>query len=252
MLLPLCLCGQGAYRLTRADIGWVAGGVAWAGGGQLVQSRVAAWDSGGLAALDAGAVPAIDRLNLGIWRPGLARASDVGVGLLCLSPLALFAGGDARSEAKAVLVMGAEVALFSYGTVTAVKGIVHRTRPYAYGTAAPLWKRLEPEARLSFVSGHTAVSAAACFYGAKVFHDLHPGSPWRKWVWAGAALAPAGIAALRVGAGRHFLTDVAAGYAIGAFTGWLVPQLHRRRDDAVGIAPIFLPDGAGMALEWRF
>ena len=34
---------------------------------------------------------------------------------------------------------------------------------------------------------------------------------------------------LRVRAGKHFLTDVIAGYAVGATIGILVPHLHRNQ-----------------------
>jgi membrane-associated phospholipid phosphatase len=77
--------------------------------------------------------------------------------------------------------------------------------------------------RLSFVSGHTANTGAPSFFAATVLHDLNPDSPSRPYFWAGAAVVPQATAYARYRAGKHFLTNIAAGYALGAAPGILIP-----------------------------
>lgn len=47
-----------------------------------------------------------------------------------------------------------------------------------------------------------------------------------------AAATTTGV--LRIVSGRHFTTDVLAGAALGALTGWLVPKWHEIDDMASG------------------
>jgi membrane-associated phospholipid phosphatase len=91
-----------------------------------------------------------------------------------------------------------------------------------------LEERLHKYAENSFFAGHTAATASVAFFTAKVFHDLHPGSPWRPVVWGAAAAVPATVGYLRLRAGKHFLSDNIVGYAVGATIGILVPELHKR------------------------
>jgi membrane-associated phospholipid phosphatase len=57
----------------------------------------------------------------------------------------------------------------------------------------------------------------------------HPESPMR-WVILGAGGALTGLTALaRDEAGNHFPSDVIVGTFIGAFSGFVVPYLHRKK-----------------------
>ena len=149
--------------------------------------------------------------------------------------------------------MGAEAGLFSMGLVNTAKGLAQRTRPFAYGTAAPIDELTSPHARLSFFSGHTCFAATASFFAARVFADMHPDSKARSWVWASAAAIPAGVATMRILAGKHFLSDVLTGYAVGAAVGILVPTLHRTNAaKRISMGPLYLPGGGGFQAEMRF
>ena len=90
--------------------------------------------------------------------------------------------------------------------------------------------------RRSFLSGHTSNTAAMTFFFAKVFTDTHPDVKNKAIVWSVAAAIPAAIGYLRFEAGRHFPTDVLAGYALGAAIGYLVPALHL--SDKVDLRPM--------------
>ena len=47
-------------------------------------------------------------------------------------------------------------------------------------------------------------------------------------LFAGAAVPPAVVGYYRMKGGKHFRTDVLAGIAVGAATGILIPELHKR------------------------
>jgi membrane-associated phospholipid phosphatase len=143
----------------------------------------------------------------------------------------LFAHKPERDGFWTIAMMGAEAAMFSYGVVGITKASVLRPRPFLYqGSAAPLEEQLKPDARFSFFSGHTAFPATALFFGASVFSGYHPDSKLKPLVWTLAAVGPMMTGFLRIKAGKHFPTDVATGYVLGAGIGLLVPWLHRSKD----------------------
>ncbi|HKP94246.1 MAG TPA: phosphatase PAP2 family protein, partial [Fibrobacteria bacterium] len=80
----------------------------------------------------------------------------------------------------------------------------------------------------------------------------HPDSEYQGLIWAGSLGAATAVAGLRVAAGRHFLSDVAAGAAIGSLFGWGFPYLHLRSDGAgrLGVGT----DGTSLypVMTWTF
>jgi membrane-associated phospholipid phosphatase len=58
----------------------------------------------------------------------------------------------------------------------------------------------------------------------------------RVWLWGLAAVGPLGMAATRVGAGRHFYSDVLTGALVGGLLGGLVPLVHPRRPEGARVA----------------
>jgi undecaprenyl-diphosphatase len=80
------------------------------------------------------------------------------------------------------------------------------------------------------------------------FAAEYPGSKWKIPVIAGSYTLAAGIAALRIASGNHFITDVLAGAAIGSLYGWLVPFLHQRRNTNVAITPV----ANGLMVSYKF
>lgn len=252
-LAPLISSAQGPYRLRKADIGIGIGAAAFAGVGYVAQANVKPFTISTLSAQDPLKIPRFDRLNVGDWRPSAAKVSDIVVVAACAAPLTLLIGSGERRDFPTILVMGAEAGLISFGLVNTTKGLVHRTRPYAYGQVAPLQERLSSHARLSFFSGHTGFTATASFFAAQVYADYHPESKWKALVWAGAAFAPAAVGYLRVRAGKHFLSDVVTGYAVGAASGLLVPILHRRLGEGdMSLSPSFWGSGSGVVFCWRW
>lgn len=152
-----------------------------------------------------------------------AHTRDAGA----LAPLLLLAFPRTRAEAGRIGVLLAETYLISSGVTTALKAGVKRTRPYVFSEAMDPNATLTKHDRTSFISGHTSATATGAFFFAQVYADYHPDSPARPFVWAAAATLPAVSGFLRVRAGRHYPTDVIAGYLVGGAIGIAVPRLHR-------------------------
>ena len=181
-----------------------------------------------LARLNKNDVPKIDRWIAGKYSESYQLAGDllcyptllIAPGLLALNPAA-------RGRFGQVAALYLETMLTSDAMFTMTVGNVSRARPYLYGTEGGSG-RSGKIATNSFFAGHTAHTATATFFAAKVFHDFNPDSPAQPYIWTAAALVPAVVAYTRIEAGKHFLTDNLVGYTIGATMGVLVPQLHKK------------------------
>ena len=152
-------------------------------------------------------------------------------------------------------VIGLEANLINYLIGDMTKIAVGRIRPYVYNPDVDLELKLEKKARKSFFSGHTSFSAVNSFFIAKVFSDYYPDSKWKYVVWTASSLIPAWTGVERVLAGKHFPSDVIAGYAIGALTGYFIPQMHKNlqkkeRNTSIFIGPSYR--STGVALKWIF
>jgi len=142
-------------------------------------------------------------------------------------PFILLAGEISRKEFPKVFLLYTETALLNAGLTLLTKYTVRRPRPFNYDPNTSLEKKMDVNAKASFFSGHTSVAANNSFFAAKVFSDYYPNSKWKPIVWTAAVTIPAITGYLRVRGGRHFPTDVIAGYLVGAAAGYLVPHLHR-------------------------
>jgi membrane-associated phospholipid phosphatase len=247
-LVPLLCVGQPVYRLGRLDAVGVGLGLGLSLTGLVLSTQAEGY--GGALPLDPEQVNGLDRFATRQWSPWWQKASDFTATMSAQSCVLALASRPVRREAATLAVMGAETGLWLFGLAATTKALALRPRPYLYDDQAPLEKQRADDARFSFFSMHTCLTAGASFFTAKVLHDLHPEARWRKWVWAGAALAPLCVGAMRVRGGMHFPTDVAVGYAVGAGVGLLVPVLHRVRPEGAGLE--VFPSAGGLGLAWRF
>ncbi|WP_286130632.1 phosphatase PAP2 family protein [Solirubrum puertoriconensis] len=186
-------------------------------------------------------VNGFDRFAAGYYNPDVKKASDYPFYGSFAAPAALIlADSKVRDKAGQVGVLYLEAisltgALFTLSTAT-----VERSRPLAYSNdpRLTLSQRGNNNANNSFFAGHTAATATNTFFFAKVFHDFHPESAARPFVWTAAAAIPAAVGYMRLKAGKHFLSDNLVGYAVGAASGILVPQLHKKRRGGVSMVPM--------------
>lgn len=181
-----------------------------------------------LATLSKDDLPFFDRGNAGYYSPSIDKASYIPFQASFAMPVVLMlVNKNERQHAGQVLVMYTETMAITGALFTLSAGLINRPRPFVYGTKAPLDKRLDKDAQRSFYAGHTAATAAATFFMAKVFSDFNPDSKARPIVWTVAATLPAVVGYMRYKAGHHFLSDNVVGYGLGAAAGILVPKFHR-------------------------
>ncbi|PRY10689.1 PAP2 superfamily protein [Pontibacter ummariensis] len=143
-------------------------------------------------------------------------------------PVLLLLNDNVGSKAGQVMLLYVETMAVTGTIFTLTNGNVERTRPLVYSEDVDISEKNDGNARNSFFAGHTAATASATFFAAKVFHDFNPDSKARPYIWAAAAAIPATVGYLRLRAGKHFLSDNLIGYAVGAAAGILVPQLHKK------------------------
>lgn len=167
--------------------------------------------------------------------------SDIGMNVSFALPGLLMLDRKIRPDGWRLLVLYLETEaivgnVYSYGGAL----WVDRTRPFLYNPDFDLDPKLETGTRNSFYSGHTASTACATFFMAKVFTDYHPELGSKKWMYYGLALAPpAFVGFMRYKAAKHFPSDILIGATVGAATGILIPQLHKRtaKGRDVGMIP---------------
>jgi membrane-associated phospholipid phosphatase len=231
MLLAL-LCGPALfaeggdafpYALDPVkDSAWAAGDLALYGASLYLGGVKSSADS---TALDRSKIPFFDRLYTTSHSATLGTAADVLVVAFAAAPAVVLPGLNTK-ETLTVGAMYGETLGLAYSLDAAVKSVVVRYRPYAYSSPPPSDIGSQDIAS-SFPSRHSTLAFASAVFAASVFDELHPDSPYRGAVWAGGLGVATLISSLRVVSGDHFVSDVAAGAALGALIGFGVPYLHR-------------------------
>lgn len=206
--------------------------------------------------LDRNDVNAFDRGATYNWNENAQKASDIMMFSSVLLPALFLVNHHTGSDIGPLLVMGLEVVSTTFGITSSVKHTVNRTRPYVYNTNLSTDIRTNNQSRKSFFSGHTATSASITFFFAKVMNDYHPNMKTgiKIGLWSFAALVPATTGYLRVRGGNHFRTDVITGYIVGAFTGWVIPHLHKKKAIHSGFSfyPVRQFGVNGMGFTYKF
>lgn len=241
------------FQLGWQDAGWMAGGLLI----QIpAQIRYRAMPSADTAALNRKDLYAIDRWAAGTYSSKAALASDLLIVPFGALPIALTAL-DAFQNQQGPMPVAIDVAIFAEAIAFSsafsllVRSLQIHPRPLVYGKDVPAHKRLSGEASGSFYSGHANGAFLSAIYLAYTYPLRHPEFKGEAWLWAGSLTMATTIAALRVGAGKHFPTDVIVGAATGAFFGWLFPFLHLNpklagnanlelRQDSLGIHPMIV------------
>ena len=187
----------------------------------------------------------IDKINfLDQWVAGKhnedANAiSDIPFALSFAAPFALLFDDEINDHTGQYIGLYIESLATTAALYTITAGLVDRSRPYVYDNSGDTGedRRFKNNGQRSFYSGHVAATATATFFAAKAFSDFNPDANGKVFVWAGAATLPAAVGVLRMEAGQHFLTDVLLGYVLGAGTGILVPELHKKKVENIDIYP---------------
>jgi membrane-associated phospholipid phosphatase len=154
-------------------------------------------------------------------------------------PLTIFKGEEHKSDWKVWAIMTSELLLLNGGFNGIIKSSALRTRPFVYNPDVSLELKTEKKARFSFYSGHTSTTASLTFFTARLFAGYLTDTKTKTLIWIGAVTYPALTGYLRLETGRHFRTDVITGYILGAFFGYIIPDLHRITNDRLSFRPSF-------------
>lgn len=237
------------YELkTSLEIPALLLGLGTTGLGYVLENRITPLSETAIMALDVQDVPRFDRFATKYWSTTVSNTSDYLLTAGMVLPLGLAVSARCRKEGGPIALMYVEAFLLNEGMTNITKTLVKRKRPFVYNPEVSLGRKMGSSAQKSYFSGHTSTAAVASFFFAKVFADLYPNSPHKRWVWVASASLPAVVGFLRVRSGRHYLSDVVSGYAVGALTGVLIPHLHKKNIPNLSIHPGF--NSMGMTLSF--
>lgn len=223
---------SGALELGRQDIGWASATVLLAIPAQIRYFNMRPTDTGALNRDD---LWLMDRWAAGLHSRKAGIGSNLGIFPLVGLPMAVTAlealqGGQSWGAAVSDGVVYAEAMLISSSLNLLVRSTGIHPRPLVYGRDVPDSDRMSPEASGSFYSGHANAAFLSAVYFSYTYSLRHPGSRYQAAIWAGSLGAAATVAGLRVAAGKHFLSDVVVGAAVGSFFGWAFPYMHRNEE----------------------
>lgn len=154
-----------------------------------------------------------------------------------LLPLTFLTYDQTREDFGTLALMFGEVVLLNAAMNGLVKGLTTSSRPFVYDENSPLEEKYKLDARHSFYSGHTSVTASNSFFTARVFTEYLTDNTVKVLIWSAAALIPAVTGFSRINTHNHFPTDVIVGYIVGSAIGYLIPELHKTENNNVTAAP---------------
>ncbi len=250
------------YTVTfKKDVPVIAAGLGLTALGTYLISKKDSLTNTQLAAKTRDKVPFFDRGNAGYYSVKADEDSYVPFKLSFAWPVVMaLISKNERHDIGRVLTLYLETMAVTGAGFTMAAGTIYRSRPYVYrsgpyvnGTTADDPRRRDNDSQRSFYAGHTAATAAATFFTAKVFQDYNPDSKLKPVVWVVAAATPALVGYLRYKAGMHFLSDNLLGYALGAGAGILIPQWHKnKRSENMTILPEVGNGYKGLAITYKF
>jgi len=201
--------------------------------------------------LDPANVNSFDRGAIGTFTED--HTGDVLLYTSYLIPISFLAYGETKNDFLDLALIYGEVLLIQTSITGIIKGTVQRTRPFVYDSDTPISEKTSIDARISFFSGHTSMTAAISFFTAKVFTEYVDDNTAKILIWSGAFLLPAVTAISRVNTHWHFPTDVMAGYVVGALVGYFVPELHKTKvNDNLSIYPSINLNKPMLSLQLKF
>lgn len=205
---------------------WDGAALALGAGASIASELALGGGSGGFDKPDPAGLSGFDRALSFPYSEGLDKVS-LGVEAASLLYPALFCLVADEGDRLPAAAAYAEALLYTFAAKNCLKALFPKARPYAYYEEGLSGELLE-EADESFPSGHSALAFAAATSFAVLALRAAPADSRTPWLVAGAYLLASGEGALRVASGEHFLSDVAAGAALGAGIGYLAASLRLR------------------------
>jgi membrane-associated phospholipid phosphatase len=219
--------------------------------------RVATFDADDIAKLNASSINGFDRPTAFNNPANFAQAqknSDLFLNISIISPAVLLIDKRIRKDWLELLTLYMAAHSVDNAIYFATAFSVRRARPFTYNPEVSIGEKTGVAKSNSLFSGHVSFSATSTFFLAKVYTDYHRIKGWKRLlVFTAAAVPPALVGYFRVRSGRHFRSDVMLGFVVGASSGILVPELHRRwkKNDKLTIQPFYAPGYGGLSLNLK-
>lgn len=241
------------YKISWAvDGSYVAGSLGLTAlGYHLIQNKDPL-NIGELEAMSKDDVFILDRWAAGNYSESADELSYIPFHASFALPVLFLFGEDERENIGHIAVLYLETMATTGALFTISAGAIDRSRPLVLSDEAPMKKRLDKDSQRSFFAGHVAATGAATFFFAKVFNDFNPDHWATPYIWVAAAAVPAWVAYLRIESGNHYLTDSILGYAVGALSGILVPELHKKENENFSFTPTYSSEYKGFSINYRF
>lgn len=255
LLIPFAGIAQekSPYKINlKHDLITLGAGAAMSVGGMHLMKQTERLTEGEIALLLPENVIRFDRSATRRLLADHATASDYLLGAAIASPIVLLPDKAARNDFLVIGVMFLEVGLLNNGFTTLAKGGFSRIRPYVYNLDVPMSEKTSRDARHSFFSGHVSNTAAFSFFTAHLVNSYSNSKLIKAGAWGAAFTIPALTGIFRYTSGKHYPTDVIAGYFVGGAIGYLVPHFHKTsRKDEISRLYVY-PTDYGVGLVYRF
>ena len=229
--------------------------IAGLSGSLLLGSMLMSYESmdlNDISSLDPNDIPNFDSKAIDNWNLNSMKMSDLLLFSSIAAPGLLMLDKKIRNDYRSFSLIWAESIFLALGITNFTKVLVGRPRPYLYADNASNDYKLKKDNKKSFFSGHTSISAVSWFVMASMYDDYRPGNAISSYLWASAFLVPAYTAYCRYDAGKHFPSDLIAGYLVGGAVGVLVPKWHTK-SSKVNISFSLQPSGKiKTRLAYRF
>jgi hypothetical protein len=204
-------------------------------------------------------IPQFERYIIDFDSADAAKAgeySDI-LELLCgiEAVVSIFSQQNSGKEILTNSTMYVEGLFICAGITEILKRSTDKKRPFVYNTELSDAQRTVSEALQSFPSGHTSFSAFSTFFAASLANNymlIEENLFLKILIFTNAAVLPAVTGYFRTEAGKHFWTDVAAGYALGAAIGLGIPALHKISSFDVSYTPVFNNEVVGVRMSLKF
>lgn len=192
-------------------------------------------------------VNGFDRWSASPYNESLDISSDIVLGTLFLMPALLGINNNIKDIGIIALMYG-EAMIVSHSLKELVKGSVTRYRPYNYFDD-PHEDFSNTDSADSFYSGHASFAFTSAAFFTTVFEEYHSDSNLKYLVGGGSFGLAALVAGLRIGSGNHYFSDVLVGAATGSLIGWLIPFLHKNRDEDLPEIALYSTGENGLAMS---
>lgn len=222
------VAAQTPYKLdTKKELIIIGSGLVIGGMGTYFTQKINPLTMEEISGLSRQDINAFDRPATYNYSKSAARWSDILVGSCIILPATLLSQKLIREDWQTFSLMYLQILMFSNFIPMVSKGRVQRIRPYVYNEGAPLEKKMDTYAKLSFYSGHNTNAFASAVFFSATYSRYYHNSRWKPYIWAGSLGLASMVGYLRFEAGKHFPSDILVGAVVGSTIGFFVPYFHR-------------------------